>query len=210
MRCDALIAGAQDRVDAVDAVNRAAARTGFALVAGRGNVVEIIAAGALQQISARWLPYCEVAPTPLQGSRGIASDIELPRAGRRLWWHWSPSRRGEDRHHEGLRSFSTAVRVMSHQLPRPRNVGLHQVDQIRPASYKFGGSVCFDVMHRVIHAHRKGISERSHDCAFPSLPPVEDSCPRMTCCTAFTMPGYAPHRQRFPLISSRISSVVLA
>ena len=52
MRGDAGLARAEDRVDAVEAVDRRAAAAGLALVAGRGRVVEIEAARPLQEIAA--------------------------------------------------------------------------------------------------------------------------------------------------------------
>ena len=52
MRRDAGLAGAEDRVDAVEAVDRRAAAAGLALVAGRRRVVEVGAARALQQVAA--------------------------------------------------------------------------------------------------------------------------------------------------------------
>ena len=52
MRRNAMLARAQDRVHAVDAVDRGAAGARLALVARRGGVVEVQAARALQQIAA--------------------------------------------------------------------------------------------------------------------------------------------------------------
>ena len=50
---DAVLAGAEDRVDAVDAADAPGSRVpGLALVAGRGGVVEVVAARALQQVAA--------------------------------------------------------------------------------------------------------------------------------------------------------------
>src|SRR4051812_881486 len=52
MRGDAGLAGAEDRVDPVDAVDGGAAAAGRAFVARCGDVVEIEAARALQEIAA--------------------------------------------------------------------------------------------------------------------------------------------------------------
>ena len=52
MRGDAVFAGAEDGVNAVDAADRRAARAGLALVAGRHGVIEIGAARTLHQIAA--------------------------------------------------------------------------------------------------------------------------------------------------------------
>src|SRR5216683_2019748 len=52
MRRDAVLAGAQDRVNAVEAGKRRAAGARTTLVAGFCDVVEIIAAGSLEQIAA--------------------------------------------------------------------------------------------------------------------------------------------------------------
>jgi hypothetical protein len=50
---DAVLARPEDRVDAGHPADRRAAGAGLALVAGRGRVVEIIAAGPLEQVAAR-------------------------------------------------------------------------------------------------------------------------------------------------------------
>jgi hypothetical protein len=49
---DAVLARAEDRVRPVDTADRRAAGTGVPLVAGSGRIVEVRAAGALQQVAA--------------------------------------------------------------------------------------------------------------------------------------------------------------
>src|SRR5215208_6403784 len=53
MRGDAVLAGAKNSVDPVDAVDRRAAAARLALVAGCGDIIEIEAARSLQQIATR-------------------------------------------------------------------------------------------------------------------------------------------------------------
>ena len=52
MHGDAAFAGAEYRVDAVQASARRTARAGLALVAGGAGIVKVIASGALQQVAA--------------------------------------------------------------------------------------------------------------------------------------------------------------
>ena len=52
MRRDARLAGAEDRVHAVEPPNGRAAAAGLALIAGRRGVVKVVAPGALQQVAA--------------------------------------------------------------------------------------------------------------------------------------------------------------
>jgi hypothetical protein len=80
------------------------------------------------------------------------------------------------------------------------HIDLHQVEQIGAARYKFGFLMCRHFTHRALHIRGPGIAKRSHRASLLSS----------ASCTTFTMFTYAPQRHTFPLIRSRISSIVLA
>ncbi len=74
---------------------------------------------------------------------------------------------------------------------------LHQIQKIRPASDKAHVGTLAVTPDCLINRRRASVRERSH----PLLP-------RYACRMAATIPSYAPQRQMFPLIRSRISSSV--
>ena len=89
------------------------------------------------------------------------------------------------------------------QPARPLDVLLHQVDQVRAAGDELGRAVRGDLAHGGRHVAGPGVGKGVHRPA-----PLSPAC--ITCSMAATMFGYAPHRQRLPLISSRMSSAVFA
>ena len=73
----------EDRVVAVHALERAAAAARRALVAGLGDVGEVAAAGALQQVARRWSPGCAAARRRRPAAPGPAPGSARAPAGRR-------------------------------------------------------------------------------------------------------------------------------
>src|SRR5215211_4786374 len=80
------------------------------------------------------------------------------------------------------------------ELRRPLNTHFHEVDQVRAAREKLRARVRCAGLCRLLRVSRARISERIH-VLFPAASLI-----------ASTIFGYAPQRQRLPLIHSRISS----
>ena len=110
---DALLARAQDRVHAVEAVDRGAAGARFALVAGRGRVVEVVTARPLHQVAARRRHVAELRRGARQDRLATAAgSAARPARGRRRPCS-SPARRAAARRPRWLRSRVSGRRVMS-------------------------------------------------------------------------------------------------
>src|ERR1700683_1252184 len=80
---------------------------------------------------------------------------------------------------------------------------LHQVDQIGAACQKFRARIFRDGLERGFRLLGPLISEWIHP-----RPSWFAPLPRQTLSTAAMIPGYAPQRQMFPLMRSRISAGV--
>ena len=136
MRGDAGFARAEDGVHAVEPGDRGAAAAGLALVAGRRGVVEVIAAGALQQVAAGRGHVAQLR-------RGAGED----RAGQQRIALGDQRVIGEVGIRHQRADAQAAVRRLLDGLERqPRNVDqprrpldvfFHQVDQVGAAGDEF-------------------------------------------------------------------------
>src|SRR3954451_16030510 len=88
------------------------------------------------------------------------------------------------------------------ELRWPLDAHFHQVDQVRSAGEKLRARVRRRRTRRLLRISRACVSEWIHAPAAAFLPPTD--------LIASTMFGYAPQRQRLPLIHSRISSSLRA
>ena len=95
MRRDALVARAQNRVDAVVAVDRRASAAGIAFVARCRRVVEVITAGALEQVAAVGRHVAKLRRRSGENGFGQPADSASPLPGgtRSPRWNASAPRR---------------------------------------------------------------------------------------------------------------------
>jgi hypothetical protein len=134
---DAPVAGAEHRVDAVEPLQRGAAGAGLALVAGLGDVVEVVAARPLQQVAAGGGLVAELAGGA--GEQRAAEHAVVP-AHARVRGEVAVAYRGAD--------AQPAVGRVLHGVERqPAEVDdvrgrlhlqLHQVEQVGAAGDELG------------------------------------------------------------------------
>jgi hypothetical protein len=196
MHSDAAVARAEDRVHPVEAADCSAPATRFAFVAWGCDVVEVSATRALKQIAADRRHVAQLlrgAGQQCTGQHGIA----LPH--QRVIGEIRVAHQRADAE-PAIGSVLNLVEGKPgdiDQLRWPLDVHLHKIDQIRAP----GDELCaWAVGHE---AHRLGGAVGAR------ILEVDHGCP-IACWIAATMLGYAPQRQMFPLINSRISSAVLA
>ena len=115
------VARAEDRVDAVDAADRAAARSRLALVAGCRGVVEIIAARALVEVAAVGRRVAQLRAGAGEDRRGRAADSAARRADPRRCRRWWPARRGAGRRLRSSSISCSGSRLMSTTAPAARH-----------------------------------------------------------------------------------------
>ena len=131
---DAGVARAEDRVDPVEPAERRAAGAGLALVAGRGRVVEVGAAGALQQVAADGRLVAQLARgAGEQRLREHRVAGAHPGVGgeRRCCAAWAPIRRPPS----GSSSMSVERQAADvDQVGRLLDLELHQVEQVGAAA----------------------------------------------------------------------------
>ncbi len=129
MHGDARLAGTEDGVDAVAPVACAAAGPRLALVARGGGVIEVVAAGALQQITAGAGHVAQLGRCP--GKNGLAQqrvallDLRVP--GQVGVAH---QRTDAQATLGGLFDLTQRQAVDVDQLARMQHVFLHQVEQV--------------------------------------------------------------------------------
>jgi hypothetical protein len=162
MRRDAGVTAAEDRVHAIVAVDGGAAAARLAFVAGRRCVVEVVAAGALQEVAARRCHITELL-------RGAGHD----RAGENriaLLYQWVIGEIGVA--YERSNTQPTVRRVFNLVQRQPRDIDhlrwsfdihLHQIDQISTAGDEFRVWVVSDLAHRVSNVVGARILEINHD-----------------------------------------------
>ena len=161
MRGNALIAPAQNRVNAVEAVDGGTPGAWLAFVAGRRRVVEVVAPRALHQVAADRRHVAKLRRRPgedrLRQQRipahhaGVVGDVAVgdERA--------QPQSAAVERSNLGQRQ----VRDVD-QSPRPLDVLLHQVDEVRPAGNELGTLDRSDLAHGVVHVGGSGVAETVH------------------------------------------------
>ena len=177
---------------AVEALQRGAPGAGLALVAGRRLVVEVQAAGALQQVppDRRHVPQLPGGavqdrlgqnriPGPDQGVRGQATVMH----------------QGTDPK-PAIRELIDPVQRQPGDVNdslRPLDALTHQVDEVGTAGEELRPRLGSDRLEGGVHVRGADVGEGLHSA---------------TSSIAATMPLYAPHRHRLPLIRSRISAGV--
>src|SRR5216683_557482 len=199
-----MLARPQDRVHAVDPLDRRAAAARFALVARRGRIVEIEAARSLQEIA----PGGGHVAQLLRGAgENRAAEQWIACLDARVIGEIAIGNQRADPQAAVLRLLDLVERQMRDvDEPRwTRNILLHQVDQVGTPGDEFRARVRCNLAHGVGDVACARISEIVHRFASPDFPVA---LPDMTSWMAATMLGYAPQRQILPLISSRISSAV--
>ena len=163
VRGDALVARPENRVHAVEAVDGRTPGARLTLVAGRGGVVEVIAARALQEVAAVGGHVAELRRCARQDRPG---EERIPP------FHLLVVRRVRVGH-ERAEAQAAPVELLDpiqrkardvDEATRPRDVFLHQVDEIGPAGNEHrcmirgdlahgrcdvGGSRVREVVHRV-------------------------------------------------------------
>ena len=190
VRRDAVLGRAEDAELAVHALDRRAAGAGRALVAGLGDVLEVAATGALQQVAADGRGIAQLpggAGQQRLGQHRIA--LPDPRVGGEV----AVAGAGADAQAAvGLLDPGRQQPGHVHQQVRRLHPEFHQVDQVGAA----GEELRVRAAGQRDGAGRVGgpdVVERLHRAAPAS-------------CTAATMFGYAPHRHRLPLIRSATSA----
>ena len=113
MRRDAGLAGAEDRVHAVEALDGRAAAAGLALVAGRRGVIEVGAARALQQVAAGRRHVAQLLRGAGQDGARRAADSAARSAGDRRGRSSARARRCAGRPPPSPRPSCSGSREMS-------------------------------------------------------------------------------------------------
>ena len=159
---DAVLARAQDRVHAVEAVDRGTAGPRLALVAGRGRVVEVGAARPLHQVAARRRHVAELR----RGARqdGLRQQRVAPLDLRVVGDVRVRHERAESaaRRPSAGRISARGRRLMSISRLGPLDVLLHQVEQVRAAGDELGRAVRGDLAHGGRHVAGPGVGEGVH------------------------------------------------
>jgi hypothetical protein len=161
---DAVFAGAEDGVDAVDAADRAAAGAGVALVAGRRGVVEIVAAGPLQEVSAGRGGVPELR-------RGAGED-GAGEQRKALGDRWVIGKRGVgDERADAQRPIRHLLDLLQRQAVdvddrgRALDIIFHQVDEIGAAGKHAGRRVGGKGCHGIAERFDTGIGKGPHSAA---------------------------------------------
>src|SRR5215510_3337933 len=182
---DATLARAQDRVAAVDALDRRAAAAGLAFVAWRGRVVEIEATRPLQKVAPG---RGHVAQLRRGAGEDRAAQHGIARLDLRVIGEIAVGNQRADPQAAIGRRLDLAQRQMRDvDQPRwPRDVLLHQIDQIGAARDEFRGRVCRDPAYGVGDVAGARIFEIIHR---PPSPAFSVALPDMTSSIAATMFG---------------------
>ena len=179
MRRDARLAGAEDRVDAIDPFDRRAAAAGLTFVARRSRVIEVEAARALQQVAACRRHVAQLLRGASQdgaGQHGIAllDQRMVGEVGVR---------------HEGADAQAAVARFLDRRQWQPRNVdeprraldiSFHQIDEIGAAGDELRRRIGSDLPNRVGDVVGARVLEVYHDFTPP---------PVIACWIAATMFG---------------------
>ena len=177
---------------------RRAAGVRRALIAGRRGVVEIEAARPLQQVAAG---RCHIAQLTGRTRQDRAREQRIARLDNRVIRKVAVRNERTDLQPAFCRLLDRLQR-QTRDVDQPRrllDVLLHQVDQVGAARDELCVRVGTRRTQRVGDRACARVFEINHGRA-----------PFITCRIAATMFGYAPQRQRLPLISSRTSSLVFA
>ena len=183
---DAVLGVAEDREVAVLALERRAAGAGAALVARLRDVLEVAAARALEEVAADGREVAQLAGGA--GEDGVTEN-GVALADQRVRGEVGVADGGADPHAVG--GLLDRVVGEAGDVDEARRLGhaqLHQVDEVGAAAEE-GGAV-------------RGGLDRGGRVAGPL---VRERLHATVSAIAATMFGYAPQRQRLPLMRSRIS-----
>ena len=179
MRRDAGFAGAEDRIDAVDALDRRAAAAGLAFVAGRRGVIEIEAARALQEIAAGRRHVAQL----LRGAgQDRAREQRIALLDQRVVGEVGVRHERADAQ-AAVRRLLDGLQRQPRDVDQPRralDIVFHQVDQVGAAGDELRRRIGRDLPHRVGDVVGARVLEIDHD-----LPPIA----LIACWIAATMLG---------------------
>ena len=162
MRRNAVLAGTEDGVHAVEPVARGAAAAGLALIAGRRRVVEVIAARALQKIAAG---RCHVAQLLRCAGEDRAGEQRIALCDQRVIGEVGVRHQRADAQ-AAVRGFLDGLERQPRNVDQPRrpfDILLHQVDQVGAAGNEFRRRIGRDLAHRVGDVVRARVLEIDHD-----------------------------------------------
>ena len=163
MRRDAGLAGAEDRVHAIEPLNGRAAAARLALIAGRRGVVEIQASRPLQQVAAGRRHVAQL--------RGGAGENRARKQRIALLDKRMPGEIGV--RHQRADPQAPAFGFLHPVERQPRNIDqpgrtfdirLHQVDQVGAAGDEFGIAVGGDPAHGIGDIVGAGVLKIDHGC----------------------------------------------
>ena len=163
MRRDAGLARAEDRVHAVEAVDRRAAAARLAFVAGRRGVVEVIAARPLQEVAAG---RRHVAQLLRSAREDRAREQRIALLDQRMIGEVGIRHERADAH-AAVRGLLDLVQRQPRDVDQPRgafDILLHQVDQVGAAGDEFRRRIGGDLPHRVGDVVGARVLEIDHDC----------------------------------------------
>ena len=148
MRRDTGLAGAEDCVHPIETLDRRTTATGFALVARRRGVIEIIAARPLQQVAAGRGHVAQL----LRGARqDRAGQQRIALLNQRVTGEIAVRHQRADPQ-AAPRRFLDGLERQPRDVDQPRrtfDVLLHQIDQVGAASDEFCCRIGRDLPHRV-------------------------------------------------------------
>ena len=166
MRGDAMFAGAEDRVHAVDTADRRAAAARLALVAWRARVVEIEAARSLQQVAAG---RGHVAQLLRSAGEDGAGEQRIAGLDLRVPGEIAVRHQGADAQTAIFGLLDPVEREMGDvDQPRwPRDMLLDEVDDVGAAGNEFRLRVSRDLAHGIGNVRRARIAEIVHGAPSP-------------------------------------------
>ena len=167
MRRNARLARAEDRVHTVEARDGGAAAAGLAFIAGRRDVVEVIAARALQKITAGRRHVAQLR----RGTRqDRAREYGIALRDQRMVGEVGIRHQRADPQ-SPVRRFLDGLERQPRDVDQPRgafDILLHQVDQVGAAGNKFRPRIAANLAHRISHISGSCVLEIDHDCPAPS------------------------------------------
>ena len=164
MHRDAGIAGAEDRVHAVEPADRRAAGARLALVARRRDVVEIGAARALKRDCRPSSPCCAAAAMRRRAARSTASDSGARPPGDRPGRNCAPARRCASRRRRSPRPCRVAAWSRRSASPAvSTSIFIRSTRLVPPATNLAPGvaAICATASATSVGAR---IFEADHDC----------------------------------------------
>jgi hypothetical protein len=182
MRRDAGLAPAEDRVDVVGAFEGGAAATGLAFIAGRRDVVQIVAARTLEEIAAS---RRHVAQLCGRAGKDCARDNRIALFDQRMVGKVGIRHQRADPQSPTIGLFDCVER-QPRDVDQPRrafDILLHEIDQVSAAGDEFRGRIGGHLAHRIGDIVGSRVLEIDHDCTIACRSP--QGCwdtPHRRCC----------------------------